>query len=324
MSALVLILAIVLAAGAPVVRAPRQPATGEPVIPPEITARLASLSPSDPRAYFELGEEIADIAADPATLNLARRLHVLALHLDRARSGQRLSASACLALADLAVRERDKRWLRSLAGTLDQRFAGPGWVRQAEERASSQAGYTAAAALGLVRSGDGVRARRALSDPGAKALLRSYERSLDPAGLPGALRVLEREADRWPCPECHNQRIVRKFGSARDPVFRLCTNCSGDPGPPMSVPQLIAHLRLESQLLSGVQRSWSAQVAADRGAPLRDPDPTDVAPAFGVDPAKTVFRDGQWVEPGATPATPRRPDDAVEPVSGADPATGAR
>jgi len=302
------ILAAVLVLGA----ARGKPPAGahEPVPDDALRARLEALSPSDPRAYFELGEEIADAASNPATLQLARRLYVLALYLDRARAGQRLSASACLALADLATRERDRRWLRSLAGTLDQRLAGPAWVRSAEARASSQAGYGAATALGLVRSGDGVRARRALADPAVRALLRSYERLLDPAALPGAMRVLEREADRWPCPECHNQRIVRRLGSGREPLYRPCTNCAGNPGPAMSVAALIAHLRLESQLLSGVQRSWSAQVAADRGAPLRDPDPSDVAPAFGIDPARSVYRNGEWVEPGTPVSAPARLDPA--------------
>jgi len=183
-------------------------------------------------------------------------------------------------------------------------------VRRAEKLASSQAGYNAATALGLVRSGDGVRARQALADPQTAALLRSYERLLDPAGLNGAFRSLEREAARWPCPDCHNQRIVKKLGSGRDPQFRLCTNCEGNPGVATSIPELVAHLRLESQLLSGVQRSWSAQAAADRGAPLRDPDTADVAPAFDVDPAKCVYRDGRWVEPQASPAPTPAPRSA--------------
>ncbi len=290
------------------------PAAGPDVkLTPELRARLEALKPSDPKAYFDLGEEVADTADNPATLNLARRLFVLALHLDRARSGQRLSASACLALADLAARERDRRWLQSLAGTLDQRLAGPAWVRRAEKLASSQAGYTAATALGLVRSGDGVRARQALADPAARSLLHSYERLLNAAGLSGALRTMEREADRWPCPECHNQRIVRKLGSGREPQYRLCTNCQGNPGPIMSIPELVAHLRLESQLLSGIQRSWSAQVSADRGAPLRDPDPADIAPAFDIDPAKCVFRGGQWTEPGAPQGTGAPPTPAPAP-----------
>ena len=325
MKLLAFILAVAVSSGT--VRASgtsQPPATGpETRLTPELRTRLEALNPSDPKAYFDLGEEVADTADNPATLGLARRLFVLALHLDRARSGQRLSASACLALADLAARERDRRWLQSLAGTLDQRLAGPAWVRRAEKLASSQAGYNAATALGLVRSGDGVRARQALADPAARSLLRSYERLLNAAGLSGALRALEREADRWPCPECHNQRIVRKLGSGREPQYRLCTNCQGNPGPLMTVPELVAHLRLESQLLSGIQRSWSAQVSADRGAPLRDPDPADVAPAFDIDPAQCVFRNGQWTEPaapqgtGVTPAPSPKPGvpDTAEPDS---------
>lgn len=320
--ATLLVAVLALCASAPAAPSPQLAADPPHAdIPEALRAKLEALTPSEPRAYLELGEDIADTAQDPAALELARRLFVLAMHLDRARGGGRVAASACLALAELAPRERDRRWLESLAGAVDQRSARPGWVRRVEKLASGQAGLNAATALGLVRSGDGVRARQALNDPSAAALLRSYERLLDPQGLTGAFRALDREADRWPCPECHNQRIVRKFGSTRDPQYRLCTNCAGNPGPSLSVTELVAHLRLESQLLTGIQRSWSAQVSADRGAPLRDPDPADVAPAFDVDTAKTVFRNGRWVDP--TPAAPPSPaPPAARPESIQSPGAG--
>lgn len=287
----------------------------------ELRERLQALKPSDPQAYFELGEEVADRADDPGTLALARRLFVLAEHLDRARGGRRIAASSCLALAELAGRERDRRWLESLAGSIDAASSGPPWVRRAEQSATSQIGYNAATTLGLVRSGDGVRARQALADPATRNLLRSYERLLNASGLPGALRLLEREAERWPCPECHNQRIVRKAGGGREPQYRLCTNCGGHPGPALTNADLVAHLRFESQLLSGIQRSWAAQAAADRGAPLRDPNPDDIAPAFDVDPSLCVFRDGSWVDPtgGRPKAAPSDPA-AVPSRTGAPPA----
>lgn len=268
-----------------------------------LESRLAGLNPASPEGYFELGEEVAQDRHDPARLALARTLFVLAFSLDRATPGQRVAASSCLALADLATSERDRRWLISIADTIDGRRYRPDWVRRAEESASSHTAYLAATALGLVRSGDGIAARQVLEEPGVRPLLVKYERMLAPDSESGFTRFLEREAAKWPCPECHNDRIVKKTGTGRDVQYRLCTNCRGSPGPQFPLSGLITQLRFESALLSGIQRSWSAQVAADAGAPLRDPDPDELSKVFGVNVARTVWQDGAWVAPGAAPPT---------------------
>jgi hypothetical protein len=65
----------------------------------------------------------------------------------------------------------------------------------------------------------------------------------------------------------------------------------------MSNGQLVVHLRAESELLEGSQKSWAAQVAADQGAPFIDLDPASVPTVFGVDPTRTIFRDGRWIRP---------------------------
>jgi hypothetical protein len=36
-------------------------------------------------------------------------------------------------------------------------------------------------------------------------------------------------------------------------------------------------------------------VIVDLGAPLRDPDLDEVAPTYGVDPARPYWREGKWV-----------------------------
>lgn len=273
----------------------------------ELDARLAALDGTDANAYFELAEEVAQDREDGARVALARTLYVLAFHLDRTKSGQRIAAASCIALADLATSERDRRWLSSIADTLDTRRYRPDWVRRAEEAASGQTAYLAATALGLVRSGDGVAARQVFDEPGVRPLIQKYERMLAPDSESGFTRFFEREAGKWPCPECHNARIVRKTGSGKDAQYRLCTNCEGTPGPELSTSGLIAQLRFESVLLAGIQRSWSAQVAADGGTPLRDPDPDEVAKVFGVDVSKPRWHAGQWVAPPAPASPPRAP-----------------
>jgi len=263
-------------------------------ITPELRARLEALVPSRPDLYFELGEEIADIARNPRTLELARHLHVLAFSLDRARGGQQLSAQACIAIAQLNENEKDRRWLLSLADLLDRRHARPEWIRRADEAVSSQIAYNAATVLGLIRAGEGYIARQRLAQPGITQLLTAYQRLLSASGDTGAMRWIEREASRWPCPECHNQRIVKK-GGGKDAIVKLCTTCGGNPGPKLNNVALVAQLRFESRLLNGIQRSWAAQAWSDQGAPLRDPDPEELPKQFGVDPDRPIWRDGSWV-----------------------------
>src|SRR5262245_1831352 len=78
------------------------------------TARLEALKPAEPLAYFELAEEVADVAADAQQRELARHLFALAGMLDTKRLGR----SACLAIADLEENAVVKRRLLALASLL--------------------------------------------------------------------------------------------------------------------------------------------------------------------------------------------------------------
>lgn len=261
--------------------------------------RLALLEPGKPEAYFELAEEVADAAKTAGEYALATRLYVLAFELDRARTGGMpgpMGASACVALASIARREQDKRWLSALAVAVDPRQSQPKWVRQERESADADAAYAAASALGLVRSGEGTQARVLLEDAKVSAMLRRYERLLSEQGGTRYSSSVELEAAKWPCRDCLNQRIVKRTPKAGD--YKLCPLCNGNPGPALSDADLLAQWRLESLLLSGIHRSWSAQVATDDGEPLRDPEPEELAPTLGVDATLTRFRDGAWTRGG--------------------------
>lgn len=286
------------AAGPQDEQAPATSPAGQVTLPEELLARLGALDPARPIDYFTLGEEVADVYQTPADRQIAQHLFVLAFELDRRQGGPaRLSGSACLALAELASLERDRKWLWALARAVDPRFQRAG-LDEAGVTSSRTDAYRAATAIGLVRSGDGVAARQMLKEPGVRETIRRYERLLSESGQTGGLRALENEAERWPCAECANARIVKKFGS-NPPEYRLCTNCAGHPGPKLTIAQLVAQLRFESRLLRGIQRSWSAQIAADGGEPLRDPEPSELAAALGVDVSAVYWRGGRWVkDPG--------------------------
>ncbi len=290
---------------------------------PTRTDRLAALAPETPVAYLELAEEVADEARSPDDLALARTLYVLAFELARTKRAAlaskaatpaadptpealaQIAASACLGLAELERLPHERRWLRALAGLQDPRYAARDWNVPAAASQADETAYRAATALGLARSGDGRQAQELLEKPGVRAVLQEYERAIGDSGHAGAISRLEKYIRAWPCPECQNRRFVAKpadrgggGGGNQPPEFRICFTCKGNPGPVLSNRELMAQLGFESALLAGVQRSWAAELAVRQSAPLRDPDPAELAPTYRVDPTKVYWRDARWVSAG--------------------------
>ncbi|MBX3363463.1 MAG: hypothetical protein KF866_01750 [Phycisphaeraceae bacterium] len=275
-----------------------QPAAGR-IAPPavaDLERRLRALDPRDAEAYFLLGEDVASEAVEPEHVELAKTLFVLAFELDRRQAAPSwVSASACLALAEVSRLERERRWLTALARTMDARQAPPDWNYADPIRISDETAYQAATAIGMLRSGHGRQARELLARPEIGAVVLRYETLLHPMGLPGETGRLTREAERWPCPECSNERVLRRPG-VNPPELIPCPWCRGDPGIRLTMAEMVGQLRFESRLLAGVHRSWSAQVASDAGLPVRDPDPDELAPTLGVDASKVFWRSGRWTD----------------------------
>jgi hypothetical protein len=275
-----------------VIRQPESPAAPPPQ---SVARRLESLRPQAPEDYMLLAEEVADLPPDQGQADLARRLFVLAYELDRARRGApRIAASCCIALAGMERLEQNRRWLLAVAGALDVRYARTDWSVPAAALASDEVAFKAATALGLARAGEGTAAKKLLDEPGVMPLLRSYERAMGTTTGTGAIFRLQKYIEEWPCRVCENRRVVPRPGPG-GVEYRICPNCHGNPGPLLSEEELVAHLRFEAALLNGIQRSWSAQVAVDQYAPLRDPDPDELAAAYGVDPARPYWRAGAWL-----------------------------
>ncbi len=272
--------------------------------------RLGALSPDKPMGYFLLGEEVAADATDNEARDLARRLYVLAYELDARSAAEkgrfRLGPSVCLGLASMASRDDERRWLRALAETLSEREPSlGGTTADGIGGFDPEAAFDLATAMGLARSGEGRRAEQLLDKPGVSELLDRIEAQPMPDGSLNNLRAFFKRAIRdWPiCPQCRNRRVV-PAGSNRNGEMVLCDTCRGNPGPKLTEQELANQLRIEAVLLQGTQRSWAAQVLADAGAPLRDLDPSELAGTYRVDPAKPLWRDGQWTAaPGdAAPA----------------------
>lgn len=285
-------------------------ATGPVAAAFDWSPRLAGLSPREPVGYFELAEEVA---AEDRTMSgrlLARRLYVLAAHLPKAAAASPapeprgaaepapdwLAASACLGLAAIADTEQDRRWLIAMAGTLSPESDGSPRGRPTDAGSHDAAALQLATALGHVRSGDGRKAMKILNTPAVAALLSRYEGLLNPGGMAGGADRVRSLAERHvPCPQCRNRRTVKDADGVK-----LCPTCRGRPGPNLTVPELLGQLRLESLLLNGIQRSWAAQTVADGGAPMRELDIGVLLDVYDVDVRRTVWKDGQWVEPPGT------------------------
>lgn len=262
--------------------------------------RLEALSPTDPAGYFLLAEEIAGEARGVEDTRLAQHLYVLALVLDQKRGSPDpkaafpIAASACLGLADLDLSKDRKRWLYALAGRLDSRYAQRRWDGEPSADQPGEAALLLSEAIGLTLSGDGSLARQRLDDPRVRALLEQTRDLLDRPGGHASSAAFQREALVWPCPECANARSVpdRALGGQSQ---RFCSTCRGNPGPVISHEALVDYLRYQSLLLRGTQKSWSATLAVGLGRPLLDPEPSEVAPALGVDPARVHYRGGRWL-----------------------------
>lgn len=275
--------------------------------PQSLDARLAALDPSMPEGYFTLGEEVVAEASAETDFALAQRLYVLTIVLaNEEPQGATLAASACVALADISRAESDRRALWSIARTLDPRYGVRDWSRSTEVAVTDDLAYLTATILGKIRAGWGTTVIADLRRPDVRNLILRYSALMTGSINQNVLPELEQWAQVWPCPECRNERIVTKRHTGQV-ERRLCYTCGGNPGPELTTQQLIGQLRFESFLLDSRQRSWGAQVAADLGEPLRDADLSVLPLRFGVDPALTLYRGGEW-------AAPTVPDD-TEPVA---------
>ncbi len=338
-SCVMLVSALLFASGAfaqfaPPVGEPEQPAeapTPEPEAEPSpepmrtasqriklLNERLTALDASDAMAYLELAEEVSSETGSPEDRDLSRHLYAVAYDLERrTRNRPEVMAGACLGLASLEATDEGSAWLYAVAGLVDPRAtrgAGAGVTNLA---VSPDVALAAANALGLARSGEGRRAARLYEDEAVRDVFERYGRLLGGRGGLSGVSRFERALRDWPDLECGGSRVITRRGE--DGVETLiCPTCRGNPGPPMSEQEFLDHLRFESRLLRGIHQSWGAQIAADGGAPLLDPDPDRVpellAARYGIDVERTLWRVGQWIEPptaSAAPASEEAAEDAA-------------
>lgn len=262
---------------------------------PSIVERLHALDGRSAMAYFLLAEEVAEEDASEPRRTLARTLFVLAHEVDRASGApEGLSNSVYLALASIADREGEREWLLALAGRA--RMLRSGSPADADVAAE---GLRLAEAIGFARAGEGREVKARLEKDAARPALERLART-----SPAVRRMLDDAMREVSCPVCRNRGTVKSLvpraTGGNEEVHTLCPDCRGNPGPGLSRDRFAATLAVECALLDARHDQWSAQTWLDRGAPLRDPDPDDLASFYAVDPLARAWRGtdlsaGRWV-----------------------------
>lgn len=259
---------------------------------PWLVERLSALQPSDPRAYFELGEEVAYELPYIEGQALARTLFVLAFEMDRAAGGRTgLARSACLALADLSTRNAERRWLLAMASMEPGEARSVAPPDAGEASGIDDAPFEMAVAIGWYRAEEFRRAREVIADAEAPLVLRRVGIDKDKAEqFVGQIR--ERVTRGVACDRCRNERVIRRAGEGGRPTLELCPLCRGNPGPRLTEEEFLESLRVEGILLGCRPTSWAAGMLLSGGLPLRDAEPDELAAWFGVNAQATQWRPG--------------------------------
>ena len=255
---------------------------------PDVRARLAALTPTDPEAYLLLGEEVADEARTPADTHLAEGLFVrAAVYAERAGRDHVVSAAA-LALSDLSGSSEDRAWLHAMAVA----YGHPDGIERTTT--NNAPGQRAAAAISALRDGEGGLARSLLREPG---VAEAMDAAVPPSG-PRA-EMLAEQAENWPDSACRGRGVVRS-GVPGDYYFDLCPVCRGRIGPVRTTSELRTELRVQSALAVG-DEPFAAEVLRSGATPLRPLHPSTLGVRYGQDTERTSWRSGEWVSPAGSP-----------------------
>ncbi len=275
----------------------------------DLANRLEALDGTNALAYFELAEEVAYEEQGKRALPIARQLYVLAYEVDRTSSPpMNLGPSVCLALADLAESHVDRRWLLMLADAMRGMSSRTGQSVDTQLRADAAHTARLIEAMSHARAGRfrdlrdelvriGINTSRAAGERlrGGGALRAGGEwakRRLRLAGLESraadeVAEGLVTAAGTVPCPTCKGRRTVDRHDHEDGAVIGidLCPTCRGMPAS-LTINEATDTLLLRAQalLLDAQPATWNAQHLIDpAGVPMRDLDPDELAPAFGVD-----------------------------------------
>ncbi|MFN3150574.1 hypothetical protein [Bremerella sp.] len=236
------------------------------LLQPVSPSRLSQLSPDNPKAYREYAEELVEKKTDPEAVETAKRLFMIAAHLDPQTEGR----SALLGMTPLMNDPQGVKQLRAMAYLLDPSHDASLLEGQ------PQAVTTGAAldesvreevtkVLKMLRHGERSDARQQLQREEVRSAMRQGTSKITPDECLALVQGT--------CPGCEQGRI-----------------------PPYMLQKLVAaELELNSsQAASDVKPQWGFFLDGTFQEPL---PVLSLAKAVGFDPKQCVYRDGKWVEP---------------------------
>ena len=231
--------------------------------------RLQKLDKSDPKAYYDYDEELADkkLDADPEAKDTARRLFLIADYLDRRTFGR----DALLRMSSLAGSEAEARRCRALSFLLDPKGDAAALKAAPAPKAPAGALQDFERALQSYRTGQIANAR-------TRANLKDMDTVFSMA--PGPID--------------------------KATFLQWCTDADASPGNPPPEDRLRKTLQAEVWVigqLSGDAGDKTGAGEAKWSSILQTRQVKPVSPlsletiADGMDPHMCLYRDGKWVAP---------------------------
>ncbi|MSR44493.1 MAG: hypothetical protein EXS15_03920 [Phycisphaerales bacterium] len=232
-------------------------------------ARLAALDPEVAEDYLRLAEEVADDSGQPESRALARQLYALAGVLD----SQKVGTSAALGLAALEDSLDSSggtlaRWWFAIAQRFsDTQLEVKGDSHASVRRSGSQVRLAIVDALTEYRRGNGRRSNDRLKDAQVRAVFETLI-----AEVPGGAAEFD----------------------------RIALESVNGVAPTLSDETIESLLRLERALLRSKDDLWSDAFALGEGRPIGDAPLGSPSELFGADVARSLWRNGFWVDRSAT------------------------
>ncbi|MBA2113433.1 hypothetical protein [Bremerella alba] len=236
------------------------------LLQPVSPGRLSQLSPENPKAYREYAEELAEKKTDPEAVETAKRLFMIAAHLDPKTEGR----SALLGMTLLMNDAQGVKQLRAMAYLIDPSHDAALLEGQQQEVTTGAAldesmRQEVTKVLRMLRQGERADARQQLQREELRSAMRQGTSKITPDECLALVQGL--------CPGCGQGKI-----------------------PPYMLQKLVAaELELNtSQAANDVQPKWGFYLSETFQKPL---PVLSLAKAIGFDPRQCVYRDGAWVEP---------------------------
>ncbi len=269
--------------------------------------RLATLTPSNPDAYREYAEELAEKSKDPDAQVTAIRLFLIAASLQP----QRLGRSCLLGMVPLARHEAEQKRFRAMAYLLDPThdtalLAMPAVTRTPKSDLEPRQVEFLLRALRLLRQGKQrdalaqarrVKLKERLHELTDTITYKEFERACEPT-CPYCQRGRE------PCPDCKGAKFVESKACARCSATGdiPCHACGGDYRNNRLPPSLFRRIiQLELEWLPAdetaapppdtTRASWSKSVQEAQLQPLA---PLTLETLTEFDPRANTYREGQW------------------------------